>query len=486
MTNKPKQSHVSKFDFGDRRLASKNQYGTLKELLEELNYENANSVGGNRAAKSSGSGSEITLKSLHTTLTFLEQISGRRFVGISQECPILDLKTVKLLYVTNDQNDTHLFRLLDSPLRSRKPTIDFYNDGGDRQEAKGVGIVNHLLSSLETEIDQVVKCRVDGAFLTAPKILECVERENFEYILSHVHAVHSGNDGAIAESYELIAEQIGACDIKRDFPYQDRARSNRSLDEVLYTYLRSLPILHFACEHDAVLKIASVDGDIGPAREEIMNLCITLSAESGCEVLSDGPITSVAEFESFVEANASGFARIVKEVTGAPTEGRDIRGMSNYASKVLAMAVFRWRGLTSSSVINISVIECAAALSAIRHQQRAKTNYTPYRFGQSASKIRTNVLGQMRKDRSVASLYEEDYIPEAIALLMSDRFSSFYIGLTGGMGRHLAWMKLQRVRLIKYAECYESNEIGQCNHAVREFNSHCGRLAAFVSYLVAR
>ena len=62
--------HIPRFDFGTNIEPEGVQTATIKELLEELNYENI-------SEKNRKNGKKLDIKSLKTTLRFFRAITGR-------------------------------------------------------------------------------------------------------------------------------------------------------------------------------------------------------------------------------------------------------------------------------------------------------------------------------------------------------------------------------------------------------------------------
>lgn len=458
-----------RFDFGSNLDPSGTQTGTIKDLIDELNYENLKTVTGSDAKKSESNGIAVTFESLSGALAFLDEVAGIGTLRLAQDVPLSTLKTIKLLYVTNDTSDTQLFRLLKSPLRGGKPTLEFYTTEPPSRNQKGIAIVDHLLSALSKEVDSVVLRKIDTSFLTYPKLLECIATENLE-ILEPVYARHSGKPAAIAKAFTHLGKAVNN--------YKPTShRSDRPLHEAVYTYLRILPFLNFVGEYQEVIDLSQVKGQTNSIKEEIDEFCSELSGTLKQTVHYTTPITSVSTFPDFVDAHALALAKLIQDVTGYTSERRDILKIINAASKVLGAYVHHEWGIIPLDTQNISVADSVAALCTIRHQQKVKTNYSAYWLGQKQSDKGTGVLRQMDDTRDTQELFEHDYIPHGINQLLFSRFNQFYMAITGQPSRYSAWMELQLARLTKYAECYLSNDVSICDHAVQRFYQYCTREA---------
>lgn len=454
-----------RFDFDRNVDPSVEQTGTIKDLLDELNYEKFKTATGADAEKGDSSGTAVTFDSLSGVLTFLDEVAGIGKPKLAQDIPLSTLKTIKLLYVTNDTNDTQLFRLLKSPLRGGKPSLEFYTTETPSRNHKGIAIVDHLLSTLSMEVDPAVLRKIDTSFLTYPKLLECIARENLE-ILKPIYARHSGQSASIAAAITDLAEAVNHY---KATPH----RPDRPLPEAIYTYLRILPFLNFVGEYQVVIERSRIGDQADQISDEIEHFCSEISIALQSEVHRDTPVTSVKAFPDFVDAYSLALTKLVQHATGIASERRDILKIVNASSKVLCSYVHHEWGIIPLDTNNITVVDCIATLCTIRHQQKVKTNYSAYWLGQEQSDKGTGVLRQMNDARGAEELFEYDYIPHGINQLLFSRFNQFYMAITGQPGRYSAWMDLQLARLTKYAECYQSNDVSICDYAVQRFYEYC-------------
>lgn len=457
------------FDFGSNHEPNGKITGTIKELLEELNYENFKTATGTHAKKGNSNGTAVTFDSLNGVLAFLDEVTDMGTPNLAQNVPLSTLKTIKLLYVTNDDKDTQLFRLLKSPLRGGKPTLEFYTTESSLRNQKGVAIVGRLLSTLSTEVDPAVLRKVDVSLLTYPKLLECIAEENLE-ILEPIHARHRGHPASITKAFIRLAESLNSYE-------STKPKTRRPIHEAVYIYLRALPLLHFVKEDQYIDGLALVKEPINAVLNEIELFYSKVFGTTDTENWHNKPIMSVKSFPLFVDANALELAKLIQRATGISSERRDIMKIRNASSKVLCTYVFHEWNIIPLDTVNISVIDCIAALCTIRHQQKVKTKYSAYWQGQTQQDIGTSILRQMDDSRGPEELFEHDYIPHGINQIMFRRFSQFYAAFTGQLDRYLAWKKLEAVRLSKYAECYLSNNVYDSDNAVTRFYFHCKHAA---------
>jgi hypothetical protein len=64
-----------RFDFGSNPDPNGEQTGTIKELLEELNYEKFRTTTGADAKKGESNGTAVTFDSLNGVLAFLDEVT---------------------------------------------------------------------------------------------------------------------------------------------------------------------------------------------------------------------------------------------------------------------------------------------------------------------------------------------------------------------------------------------------------------------------
>lgn len=469
-TSKERTIFKPRFDFGSNHDPSGEQTGTIKELLEELNYEKFRTTAGADAKKSDSKVVRVDLKSLRGSLEFLNKAIGTVTPKITQRVPLSTLKSIKLLYVTNDTSDKHLFKLLKSPLKGGRATLEFYTTEAPTRNHTGNSIVNNLLSALRKEVDPVALRAMDTSFLTYSKLLDCIAKENIE-ILQPIYARHGGHPISIAKAFSNLANSVKQYE-------QELQELERPVHEKLYTYIRALPLLHFIREDQYINKLAHIKKHINPIPNEIDQFCSGIENTQHTTIGYDTPVLSIKSFPAFVESNTKELGRLIEQATGIRSDKRDLLKIVNASSKVLCVYVLHEWHRVPLDTINLSIADCVAALCTIRHQQKIKTKYSDYWPGQKQSERGTSVLRQMDDSRGPEELFEHDYIPHGINLLLFHRFSQFYMGITDNSDRYSAWKNLEAERFNKYVECYLSNSVFASDHAVTRFYLYC-RSAAF-------
>ncbi len=470
-------AYRSNFDFGIKSDTDGDRKWTIKDLLDELNYEKFRTATGVEAKKSDSNGTAVTYDSLSGALKFIDEIAKTGKIKQAQAVPLTTLKTIKLLYNMNEGSDKHLFTMLKSPLRADRATLDFYTTESPSANSKGNSIVKHLLSSLRKEVDPLVLSGIDTSFLTYSKLLECIAKEN-EEILGPIYKKHSAHPKSLTRAFNFLAELI------KKYEQRTRLTPENPVHEKLYTYLRALPFVHFVKEDQYIAKLAEVKDNINNIDIDIDNFCNDISKVRGVSVLYDTPIVSINSFPAFVEENTLILAKLINSATGISSEKRDLLGIIKKASKLLCVFEFhQWRDI-SLDAVNLSVADCVSALCAIRYQQKVKTNYSVYWPGITQNEKGTSILRQMEESKGCEELFEFNYIPHGINLFMYHRFSYFYMALTGQLERYLAWKRLEAERFNKYIECYRSNDVCVSDKAVFNFDLFCRLAAEHVADLI--
>ena len=148
-----KAPYRPRFEFGIDTDPSDTLTGKLADLLDELNFERDSNVSGKRLKQTDPDGDALNTKSLQRTLKFVRQVTGRSFSGTKKALPLSTLKTIKLLYNSNESSDRHLFNFL-APPKNGRPTMEFSTGSSIARDKTGAAIIRSLSDRLAREIDQ--------------------------------------------------------------------------------------------------------------------------------------------------------------------------------------------------------------------------------------------------------------------------------------------------------------------------------------------
>lgn len=454
------------FDLGNI-LAFQGLTATLSDLLEELN-EYPEKIRGTSA-------SGITTEHLETCLKGIKHITGLDLQGKNVEYHISVLKVVRLFYKLTKHRKSHLFGLIEPPYVSFKPTMEFKDASPDPFNEEDSLLVADLISYLSLEIPEERLKHIHVQLLTSSKLLECIVNEN-EEIVAPIRARHSDNDKSMTHYYLSVAERI------KNFRAENTITFNRPLDEIIYTYLRTLRFQHFVGEYEQIVIKSSVKIEMSESVEKINLLCKKIGAINEQYIDPYTEIISINTFQDFVKNNDKGIRKTIKSITGLSIRREHLDGdtrpeekyiieIVSHAKKILTL--YLWHSFKSKNLDEplLSVSDCIAALSAVRYQQSSKTNHAPYWFGQDEP--RDGILRFFAREKGIKELQETDYIPQGIAQLMYIRFCHIHAIMAGQGERHEAWMQFQVERLNKYSQCLQSYDIDTIIHSVRQFNDYC-------------
>jgi hypothetical protein len=462
-----------RFDFRSNPDPGELQTATLRELLDELNYERTYRANGERAIATPTAGAEVTAQSLELTLAFIQNALGESIQGTADPLPLSTVKTIKLLYLTNDASDTQLYRRLARPDEA-SATMEHWDSRNSSRNDYTTKIVSELMATIYPELNTTKSWRIETILLSTSKLLECMERENFE-ILTPIYEQFQGDDQSLTRAFSYMAKIVSSYHPAE----QPRPAVAAPLHEKLYIYLRTLPFFHFVGEYKRHFRAEeSVGVQAHLIQSELKAFCERLSSETQLQIDESVPITSISEFPQFLSRHAQELCKLVQHATGIKSERRDLLGISDAVRKVLHAYVFHQWHRTPPTVVNLTVTDCVAAVATIRIQQKEKTPYTPQWVGQDSSGMTvTRLLSHLDSTRSIEELYEEDYIPQGALQILYHRFCIVYSKISGRDQRQLAWMEFQLARQAKYAECFANSDIDYINQELGRFIKFCMRSA---------
>lgn len=451
-------AQLGRFDFG-RADTDETQAGTIKELLAEINQENPPSA----------DGALVTIQSLRTVLKGIDRITGRRIEESEiKRIPLCELKTIKRLYRTSGENRIQLFNLIEPPHLSDKPSLEFRDTYPAPRNEIGAGVVAHLLSHLRREISDDRLAEIERVVGSLPEKLLAIEEQ--DTTISRTLSLRFPDDpGAKAAAYRGLAESIDA--------YSPHHRQTTNpLHEAVYTYLRTLRFAHFAKGFEESIGLAAIHDEIIPIDDALNALCLSIGESLGTRILSTSPTTSISELPTFVETWTSELIRLVERATGLKTERRNLPSIVELASRLLNLYGYFYCGERNLESNLVSPLDCVAALCTIRHEQALKTEHRPFWHAQESQG--KNVIRHLQANRSLESIFDEDYVPHVINQIMYHRFCNMQSALIGQQSLHAARTSFRVARINKYAQCLRSNDIDVITKSVATFGIDCLTMAA--------
>ncbi|UKE51163.1 hypothetical protein KCU57_01855 [Xanthomonas translucens] len=293
-----KEIYPEKFDLGN--LEGNNEAeAKFSELLREINGPQE----GLKGEKEGG----VDKSSFGTVLKGIQAITGRGLDGVFKKVSVLDLKVIKLLYRITKKRASHLFGLIAPPGQPNgTPTMEFRDSYLDRKVKEPTSndekmeenelLIADLTAYLSVEIPDITLKGIHSQLLTYSKLLEVIDRENRE-ILDSVRyvCIQTGRD--VAPFYQLMAEII------ENYPTSPAVHEN-TIDQALYTYMRSLHFQHFVGGYEKIVEQAIISEEIKPVLLELERLCKEIGESDTRTFEINEPITSVDDFPALVKKHS--------------------------------------------------------------------------------------------------------------------------------------------------------------------------------------
>ena len=346
-----------RFDFERSQISVDDQTATLKELLNELNHQNGND-----------SASDFNLKSLATTLRLVTAISGIRTTWrIGQPLPLATIKTIKLLFKSNQFADSHLIRILELPGENSPVTVDFFTSPATSESEDVKRQISRLISDLEKEIGEDEIALIDEICdpkRLREKSLQDTNEAVDKILLTHIHI----DDALIEEADDFLTERTRAF-LKSIAPLRRESR----LHIATYTYLRLLDYVHrLFFEISTQLTIPN---DRGVANKQIdfTQTCKAMTELQQRPISPDTNFMSIDDAIAFFNEHSSDIARLASEATGFKYNKRDVP--QDRARALIALQLY----LLNAQVPNehnqkpIGLVHVVAAFCSVLHQRKLKT-----------------------------------------------------------------------------------------------------------------
>lgn len=459
------------FDFEKDKNQNKRQTGSINELIAEINYERTHSPDGGLAPKSDASGNEITRDNLAGTIDFIKDALDVEIPTGNCNLSISTLKTIKLLYTRNETSDSQLFRRLSKP-GIIKATLEHWTERKTPRNEKTIKAASHLMSTLELEIDEERLKHIHINRLTPSALLECYALQIKE-LINPVYISFSGNDEAITSALMFGSHQIES--------YQPSSLLNSKeatpIHERLYIYLLTLPFLHFVGEYQRIVE--SENEELSKYKIEPLFAHALSSPSKSDDLLR--PVTSLATIHAFLQTYAEELAILVHQATGHKFKSSEIPKVVGETQRVLHAYVFHEWNRTDPSIVNISMADCIAAISAITIQKKIKTKYIPYWKGQSSSdRTVSRLLSHLDLSRNIEELYEEEYIPQGAMITLYHRYCIVFSLLFGRNNRMEAFMKFQIAYLKHMVIAHSHLDLEAGNEYETKINMFCEDLIQYI------
>lgn len=152
---------------------------TIQALLAEIDYEATVTT---RGVMADASGKQLTIDALEATLAFINEVTGRRYESVTAPTPVIDLKTIKLLYLRSFSSDANIFQRLRSPLAGGNPTMEHRIHGSSSRNEGTFILANGLIDQLRLEISESRLSLIESSLMTTSKLIDYFALENVELV----------------------------------------------------------------------------------------------------------------------------------------------------------------------------------------------------------------------------------------------------------------------------------------------------------------
>jgi len=441
---------------------------TITELLEDLsldrNYTNEENP---------------TFASLKRTLEFIESVSGIKCKSTTERLPLMALKTIKLLFMTNHKRNASnnkkrdLFNII-APPNAHDPgrksksknikdnaTMEFATTSTTSPDKEAANLIASLRAGLALEIDEDRLMKIDVILKDAKSILNYIEAGTYRSVDYLSERIGNSNIG-MANAYTFLT--------KRADEYQPRhaGEATAPLNEIVYTYLKSLGFIHFATRHNTHSKSIRIHAPIPSITAALASFCETLNGASGSPVEPDTAHVSVNDVPMLVADFPKQFSSIVKIATGAKDYRKEqLIDDANRAKKILIVFISRNFECEDPNVRTLSLRAIIAALCSLKYQRENGGSYE-YKWPGAGQEGNSPQRFFDETDRKKAPT-----MPQGIFITYYERFSHYLHAFTGMAECNDAWMDFQSSRLNAYTRILRSNNIDIITRSIREFDQHC-------------
>ncbi|HED4877614.1 TPA: hypothetical protein R4K21_003441 [Stenotrophomonas maltophilia] len=445
-----------RFDLGRDSDAAPLTRASLRELLEELNGDNALS-----------NGELFSYDSLDRVQTFISLVAGRKPATLDEPVPTGHLKAIKLLLRTSRREKKQLFTLIDPLGSSARATMEQCSITTTPRDPEGARIISKLARALANEIDPVKLRLLDdmasaGDQLTfAEGLNRRIEHVNDATLVLFKRGLSS--EDQLIEVYDKISINIRSLSVATP-------KSEPAVAEAIYCHLKTLGLQHFIAEHRDRFESNSHIHGVLPCDELIASFCKYLTKKAGWLICPDTKIVSVRECQLFMESLQLRLNKLVTGATGWKTvKTRHMKniGLSQF---ILRAHAYRSYDETDPDAKCISVVDMVAALCAFAYGQKSRADKElepPYWPGQeSQGKDPEQLLRKGLRD-------DRPYQYQAAFQFYYYKFSEYRAALTHTTGSYRAWMRFQMARLDVYEKLLKLNDISAIVKGSRQFDELC-------------
>lgn len=371
------KNRLPRFDFTNDGSDENSQTATIKELMDELVYEDTTSTSGKPLDTN---GKQMSIRQLGPVLRLLRSISGKALRSITEQHPLLDIKTIKTLYRYSYDKNLHLIGLIEPPGSDSQAIMNILTSPPTGQSAIVFETKRRIISDLEREISAEEKEQIDAILSPqdAPRAYWAETNDAIDKILlTHLHI--DEDSGLLIEADPHLATKTN--EFMSDVTPAER---ETRLHVAAYVYLRSLEFLHALNFEITTNGMIPNDRTVDNMQMDFSRICKSILPVHGVSIQGHTPFMSLADVPAFSADNAAEIARLVSTATGFTYNKRDILTGKDAIRARCALAVYL-ASIKLPSDENpkpIAVVHVIAAFCSVLHQRKMKSKpKTSRRYG---------------------------------------------------------------------------------------------------------
>ncbi|HDS1656580.1 hypothetical protein [Stenotrophomonas maltophilia] len=414
-------------------------------------------------------GELITRQSLKRTLDFLQAAIGIKVGSTNEQLPLTTLKTIRLLFLVDQNHTKNVLHLLWPPQADGKASMEFCTVTTIPRDEEASAIIQALCESLALEIDpsrtcmlsQMLSQREDRS--VAEDLLLQIERTN-DQVSKILHAPFGADDALLSSAFASLTKPLNRFRVKLIDGGIPPA------NEAMYTYLLTLPFQQFIQHYSKRLEAVRICKEIVCIKEDAERFC---KVAARCAHQHYGPasrIFSVNTCHYLLEEHPEELCELVQRASGIPTTIRQLQGHCDRIRLLLMSYAFRSLDCTDPDAAALSVYDVIAAFCSFRYQQEEGDDYKPYWHGQTDQG--KNV--QRLFDKGLSD--ERPYLHQGVIQIYLSRFYEYQASFHGTIGSYRAWMRYQIAALGAYQSVLELQDIAAIASGLSTLNVY--RIAA--------
>ena len=431
------------------------EFGTLRELMTDIEAE-----------LEKENGEPITTKSLKRTIDFLRSSISLSINSKQKSIPLLALKTVRLVFLTDLISKRNVIRMLSPPQTADEATMEFSTVTTAPRDREASEIIETLAATLVLEIDPArvsMFSRLIGEAenqSVTEKLLLHAERTNDEV----AHILRDGLSGtqcSLSASYEHMANQLDMFRIERSEECRTPA------NEALYCYLQTLSFRHFIAHYPRRLQETLIKAEIGDIRGEAERFCRVVAGDARWHHGPDDRVFSANTSHHLLDEWPEEVSHLVHSATGIPTTSRQLRPHAKRCKAVLASYAYRSFDCTDSNAPILSVYDVIAALASSRYQQEEGEDYKPYWPGQTDQ----GKSPQRLFDKGLAP--DDPHQHQGVLQIYLNRFYEYQASFNGTTNSNHAWMRYQMALHRAYQSILDLQDIVAITMGLTALSFYC-------------